>query len=579
MSFPNQQYLQEYAPAVSNSAQERIAVVESNSGALLQSAAAAAFGGAFLGCLATLHLSTGGFIPAIASAVATVLLCGGVLATRTTNLFPGEFFAAIYGGTFAGMTPILGLIPNPTGGSVMSPSALFILLSIVCGLVFCAVAEMDRRSGRRLAGGCGGRSGAIAAAAAFLFVELAVLFGADGALVRVTQADMSEVDAMSTALACAASMIGTFATLIVLRQRSVASAEPVDRIFIAAVVALTGLIALRLSGVNDTYLSDAFYAGCFLGMSTPARLKGWIEPCLGAILLTGILVLVKALLPGVGGGLGLAALITVIVLAMLRRIMNDVLRPNEHQETAAMTSARDRTGTSPGAWGFKHRVVAVAGPVAALLAIACFVGPAQVGSEAPAWDTVVSAQIAEQSAPTLALPALVETRPAAASVDAANADLGAVAALSLEPNVASIQTGQTPSTAADIPVEPGRTDRAESASTANVEAAQSGVSIDKAPEADQELFREFLRWRAAQPDGVSRPALQPVKRTRNHALQMVRLAPAGSPLQPQSGREPRPPRPKAALATQPAVPGARINPRGAPRNPAIRSAPEQTPPR
>src|SRR6185295_4347314 len=124
--------------------------------ALINGAPTAAFAGAFLGCLATLHFSAGGFVPAIASALATTLLCGALLITRTTSLFPGEMFAAIYGGTFAGMTPVLGLSGIVAGTSVMPPTALFILLSIVSGLAFCLMAEIDVRAGRRLAGGCGG---------------------------------------------------------------------------------------------------------------------------------------------------------------------------------------------------------------------------------------------------------------------------------------------------------------------------------------------------------------------------------------------------------------------------------------
>ena len=151
-------------------------------GALVNNAPAAAFAGAFLGCLATLHLGAGDFVPCIASALATTLLCGPVLLTRTTGLFPGDFFAAIYGGSFAGMTPVLRLIDDAPGASVMPAGALFVLLSIVSGIAFCIVAEIDTRSGRRLAGGYGGRSGTIATVASFLFVEAALLFSADDRL-------------------------------------------------------------------------------------------------------------------------------------------------------------------------------------------------------------------------------------------------------------------------------------------------------------------------------------------------------------------------------------------------------------
>src|SRR5215467_11048284 len=44
--------------------------------ALLDNAPVAAFAGAFLGCLTTLDLSAFGLVPGLASALATVLLCG-----------------------------------------------------------------------------------------------------------------------------------------------------------------------------------------------------------------------------------------------------------------------------------------------------------------------------------------------------------------------------------------------------------------------------------------------------------------------------------------------------------------------
>ena len=145
------QCLQRSAPAATQGShlpvarpprQDQISTEAWSAGALLNSAPVAAFAGAFLGCLTTLHFSAGGFIPAVASALATTLLCGPLLITRTTSLFPGELFAAIYGGSFAGMTPVLGLHDTITAASVMSATALFILLSIVSGLAFCGVAEI-----------------------------------------------------------------------------------------------------------------------------------------------------------------------------------------------------------------------------------------------------------------------------------------------------------------------------------------------------------------------------------------------------------------------------------------------------
>ena len=537
---------------------ERISSEALSTGALINNAPAAAFAGAFLGCLATLHLSAYGFVPAIASALAATLLCGALQATRTTGLFPGEFFAPIYGGTFAGMTPVLGLRDNAPGASAMSASAPFVLLSIVSGIAFCVVAEIDTRSGRRLAGGYGGRSGAIATVASFLFVEAALLFGADDRLFRIAYAEMFDVDPRSVALTCAACMIGMCATLLVLRRPSVASAEPADRIFIAAAVALIGLIALHVNDPNDTRILDAFYAGCFLGMSTPERLKGGIRLVLGAILLTAVLVLVRALLPAIGGGLGFAALVTVAVLVALNRVTtgltNDSLTRFKSLKTATRTSASGRL--IPGMP--VRSAIVIAGFLASLLPIGWLALPDQGASEEPALDTAASERVAERPTPLPGQPALVPTkpgtvdeaiRPGTASADAVNADLESVTGVSPEPNVTAVPAAQDFVGAADATAALGRAGRAEDAATATIEAFQRGTPIDDVTKSQEEIFHAFMRWRAQRSGAIPQPRPQPVKRSRNPVLQMLRLTPAGL----------------------------RDNPRGSARTSGIRPAPVQSP--
>ena len=75
------------------------------------------------------------------------------------------------------MTSVLWLNGIGSDHPVALVGALFVSLSIVCGLAFGAVAIFDNYSGRRLAHGYGGRSGAIATVACVLFVELAFLCG------------------------------------------------------------------------------------------------------------------------------------------------------------------------------------------------------------------------------------------------------------------------------------------------------------------------------------------------------------------------------------------------------------------
>jgi hypothetical protein len=264
---------------------------------LFDNAPVAAFAGAFLGCLATLGFSAFGIIPSIASALATALLCSQLLVTRTAGLFADEFFPALYGGTFGGMTPVVWLGVGVSSHSATLAALLFTSLSIICGLAFFAVAKLDIRSAASFGSGYGGRLGAIAAVASFLFVELVGRLGADAH--RFHEIPLGAFGGESWApfgfLAC---LGGTLGTTFVLRQRRAAAAGVAIRMFIASVVALIGLVILHLGNPGDTPTLDDFYAGCFLGMSTPERLRGWFQPLLGSLVLTAMLVLVRAFLPG-----------------------------------------------------------------------------------------------------------------------------------------------------------------------------------------------------------------------------------------------------------------------------------------
>jgi hypothetical protein len=292
----------------------------------------AAFAGAFSGCLTTLNLTAFGLTPGIASALATALLCGQLLVTRTTNLFPGAFFPALYGGTFGGMTSAFGLSDSASGRSAIA-------LSIVCGLAFFVVAKLDASSTAPIASGYGGRSGAIATLASFLFVVFGGLMGADAKFFHGVGASAFAVEPQTAALALCGCIGGTFATLFVLRLQRVAETETANRIFIASAVALVGLTALHLNLPDDAHTLDAFYAGCFLGMSTPERLNGWFQPVVGALVLTSTLVLVRKVLPGVGGSLGFAAFVTVAILVALNRAAAWMAREMQTRHNRAATDA------------------------------------------------------------------------------------------------------------------------------------------------------------------------------------------------------------------------------------------------
>jgi hypothetical protein len=158
--------------------------------------------------LTTLNLTAFGFAPGIASALATALLCGQLLVTRTTNLFPSAFFPVLYGGTFGGMTSAFGLSNGASGRPATLTGALVIILSTLCGLAFFVVAELDARSTAPIASGYGGRSGAIAALASFLFVVFGGLLGADANLFHGVGAGAFTVEPETGGLAFFASRSG-----------------------------------------------------------------------------------------------------------------------------------------------------------------------------------------------------------------------------------------------------------------------------------------------------------------------------------------------------------------------------------
>jgi hypothetical protein len=299
---------------------------------VLGDAPIAAFAGAVVGCLTTEHFSAFGIAPDIASALTTALVCGLLLVTGTTGLFAGAFFFALYGGTFAGMTPISWL-----GES--APGALSVVLAIVGGVVFFVVARLDNRSAAPIGKGCGGRFGAVAIVASFLFVELVGPLGVDTSRFHAVAAGAFDVEPWSAVRAFFVCLVGIFLTLYVLRQRGIADGSAAIRIFIASAAALFGLIVLHLGDPDDAAATDAFYAGCFLGMSTPDRLKGWFQPVSGAVVLIVLLVPVRAYLNGFGGGLGLAAFIAVMLLVAVRRATAWMLMGNRSFTTAIASAA------------------------------------------------------------------------------------------------------------------------------------------------------------------------------------------------------------------------------------------------
>jgi hypothetical protein len=328
---------------IRSAAEGSLTVPDSCMSAAPRKAAPAAFAGAFFGCLVTLHLSAFGVVPEIASALVTTLL-GGLLIVRSTTLSTRDVVPAVYGGAFGGMTSVLWLSGIGSEHSVVWVVEWFISLSIVCGLAFSAVAIFDAYAGRRLTHGYGGRSGAIATVACVLFVQLAALGGADDRLFHAARTDLADVTPGSLAPLIVACLTGTVVTLLVLRRQRVAAADLADRTFVASAVALIGLLVVHRMFPTDARLLEAYYAGCFLGMSSRERLNGWIATVLGAVVLANLIIQVRLFLPGIGGGLGLAAFVTVAILVTLKRFTRFVLPINRSKNMATqLPTVRSRS--------------------------------------------------------------------------------------------------------------------------------------------------------------------------------------------------------------------------------------------
>jgi hypothetical protein len=232
----------------------------------------------------------------------------------------GAFFPALYGGTFGGMTSVASLTDITPGHSVTFTVGLFVALSIVCGLAFLITTRVDARSVIPIASGYGGRLGMIAAMASFVFIDLAQrLLGAHSTLLPgIRAASIPETNML--ALKLGACMAGTFVTFFIFRLAGVAEAGSPERIYIASAVAVSGLALLSIFNSNSRSMSGDFYAGCFLGTSSSERLTGWRQTAFGAVVLTAILPVVRAIFPDLGGGLGLAAFFTVAFVSAVSRV-------------------------------------------------------------------------------------------------------------------------------------------------------------------------------------------------------------------------------------------------------------------
>jgi len=196
----------------------------------------------------------------------------------------------------------------------------------------------------------------------------------------------------------------------------------------------------------------------------------------------------------------------------------------------------------------------MAGSLAGLALIGWLALPGQVASEEPADETEASAPAAEQPARPLEQLASVQAKPGTAneamaagtaSAAAVNPDLG----LSLELNGTAIPAAQGVVDAADARAEPGGAGRADVAATATSETDQRPAPLDDLAKSHEALFHEFMQWRTAHSGANAQPRPQPVKRSHNPVLQIMRLAPpAGIRTAPRASTRTPPVRPVAGLS-------------------------------
>jgi hypothetical protein len=543
-------------------------------------AAPASFAGAFLGCLATLHLSAFGVVPEMASALVTTLLGGQLLVARSTILSTREFVPAVYGGAFGGMTSVLWLSGIGSDHPVVLAGALFISLSIVCGLAFSAVAVFDNYSDRRFAFGYGGRSGAIATVACVFFVELASLCGADDRLFRAARADLADVNLGSLAAIIAACLTGTMVSLLVLRRERVAAADLADKTFVASVIALIGLIVVHRISPTDARLLDAYYAGCFLGMSSRERLKGWIETVLGALVLATLIIQVRIFLPGIGGGLGLAAFVTVAVLVTLKQFTRFVLPINRNENMATqLSTVRSGAGHSVANPQFERRrstwseiswrpAAAIASLAVAAAVIGGLVWPTQFVSKKSISVATAPVSVVDEVTPD---PAAPQAEVRSVAIDAAT-QLGTAGAAEASPGSTASGKNTSSENPSEIsaagPAGPRLSSAAVDEQAAGSEEPKTAPPVtseviaarEPAPgetqkaeddATDAALFREFLQWRAARVSGVAPSA------RRNAANHHGLRPPAPIPTPAAANPQPRSTHPSAAQATPITSPVAR----------------------
>jgi hypothetical protein len=278
--------------------------------------------GASLGCIVTLAIAQLGLSTAITSAIVTLVVCWVVDSLKMT--VAAGFYASVYGGSFAGMTDVnlFRGVGAPEHWQIQAIAAV----CVVVGGFFALIYHLDRTAKTPLAGGFGGRLGAIAFTGTCAALLAAHVFGAD-VTAYMGVPSVTVISMNLWALKALVAAFGAVATLKLLRSKNELS--PAKKIIFATTFATVGLSCLYVLSQGDGSLMGAFYAGCFLGMSAPERIPSAKWAVLGGLAIVPFLWLTAGLAPGVGGGLGLSAALAVAVLAATKHLVASSKAPKK----------------------------------------------------------------------------------------------------------------------------------------------------------------------------------------------------------------------------------------------------------
>jgi hypothetical protein len=264
----------------------------------------------FFGFVTTSVLVAAGLEPVLASSGVTIFYLLAAFVLR----FRGQQPAAVFCGTFAGMTSLLVFFdraPFSPGFSLL----IYSCIGIVTGVLYVLIMYFEHKLPKQLFNGHGGRLGAIA------FIGSAVCLLITGLLMRLFSDDCQVVVLKHSAAfsgkaplaMIVVSALGSFLTRI-LAKNTKSTIPGLNVVLSASVCGLVGGIIfpslLTLGPVASLY----WYAGNFAGMSSASILDSHAKILLAGAITGIILAGLHYYGSGAGGLLGFSAFLAVTVL-------------------------------------------------------------------------------------------------------------------------------------------------------------------------------------------------------------------------------------------------------------------------